>query len=331
MSIHTATYADHFETAQDQAARPVAATKRGPAITACVACGSTDIGHWKTKRFQYTEGSELEEFPIDRCGRCGTGFINPPPSPEWLREIYQYSGHALTGPTSLDEVMAREERFPNSTVDAARMARRADKLNKSGSDAALDIGSGFGFYTRALRQRGFRTVSINPGGYENAVFKQMNGYEPLPIMLEDYQPESPFGVVVLSQVLEHLLEPEQAVSRIASMLKSGGVLACAVPNFDAFTVKLLGTRDNACLWVPEHVNYFTVRGLKTLLESNGFKVVLTEQVTRAPRGWLMKHLPAGGPLAAVLDRLTGWLEKPLAWVMNGLGLGIYFNVYAVKE
>ncbi|NJD05057.1 MAG: class I SAM-dependent methyltransferase, partial [Methylococcaceae bacterium] len=275
MSINTATLASDFAADPIAETGPVAASRRGPALTACVACGSTEIHHWQTKRFQYTAESDREEFPIDRCGRCGTGFINPPPSLEWLKTIYQYSGHALTGPTDLDEVMARERRFPNSTLDAARMARQADRFNRSGNLTALDIGSGFGFYTRALRRVGYRTVSINPGDYENAVFKQLNGDEPLPVMLEDYRPDTGFGVVMLSQVLEHLLSPDQAVRKIASLLESGGVLACAVPNFNALTVRLLGTADNACLWVPEHVNYFTVAGLHTLLEENGFKVVAT--------------------------------------------------------
>ena len=80
-------------------------------------------------------------------------------------------------------------------------------------------------------------------------------------MFENYESSEQFGVVMMSQVLEHLLEPDKAIKKVACLLAPGGVLACAVPNYDSFLVKLLGTKDNACLWAPEHVNYFSEEGL----------------------------------------------------------------------
>jgi hypothetical protein len=178
---------------------------------------------------------------------------------------------------------------------------------------------------------GYRTVSINPGQYENRVFRDLNGDEPLPIMFEQYQAEQTFGVVVMSQVLEHLLEPDEAIAKVASLLDSGGVLACAVPNYASFLVKLLGTKENACLWVPEHVNYFTEQGLQSLLERNGLKVVNTEQVTRIQYNALSRRLGLTGGLARLADTLVKYAQIPFAMLMDALGLGIYLNVYAVKK
>ena len=45
-----------------------------------------------------------------------------------------------------------------------------------------------------------------------------------------------------------------ALDHVISMLDPNGVLVCAVPNFRSLAVRLLGVRDNACVWVPEHVN-----------------------------------------------------------------------------
>jgi 2-polyprenyl-3-methyl-5-hydroxy-6-metoxy-1,4-benzoquinol methylase len=303
----------------------------GEILSECVACGSREIAPWRTKRFQYTQAHSQEKFDIYRCNDCGTGFLNPPPHVQWLKAIYQYSGHGLTQPITLGEVLAREARFPNSTLDAERMARCADQLNATGNKTALDIGSGFGFYTQALRKLDYRTVSINPGQYENAVFKQLNGDDPIPVMLEDFHAKEPFGIVMMSQVLEHLLEPERAIRKVASMLTAGGILACAVPNFESFAVRLLGTRDNACLWVPEHVNYFTADGLKMLLENNGFQVVRTEQVTRIPVERMSRRFRMGGKLASMLETMAVRVQEPIGRAMNGLGMGIYLNIYAVKS
>lgn len=312
---------------------PAASEVYGDILRECVACGGQKIRYWRQKHFQYTEGTSHKEFHIYRCECCGTGFLNRPPHVKWLQSIYQYSGQALTQEITLAEVMAREKEFPNCTVDAERMSDQADLLNSSGNDRALDIGSGFGFYTRALRNLGYRTVSINPGQYENEVFKKLNGDEPLPVMFENYQPQPPgqFGVVMMSQVLEHLLEPDHAIKKVAMLLASGGVLACAVPNYSSFLVKLLGTKDNACLWVPEHVNYFTENGLKALVERNGFRVVKVEQITRVPFNALSRRLKLKGRTAAIIDGLTRVLQGPFAKLMNYFGLGIYINLYAVKK
>ncbi|MDO9048372.1 MAG: class I SAM-dependent methyltransferase [Methylobacter sp.] len=303
----------------------------GDILRECVACRAEEIRYWRRKNFHYTQSANRKEFHIYRCESCGTGFLNRPPHVQWLQSIYQYSGQALTQAITLEDVLAREGEFPNCKVDAERMSHEANLFNNSGNDQALDIGSGFGFYTQALRKTGYRTVSINPGQYENEVFRNLNGDEPLAVMFEDYQPAGQFGIVMMSQVLEHLLEPDQAISKVSAILASGGVLACAVPNYESFLVKLLGTKDNACLWVPEHVNYFTENGLRTLVERNGFRVVKVEQITRIPFNALSKRLRLKGRPAAVVDGWVKFLQAPFAGLMHTFGWGIYINLYAVKS
>ncbi|WP_133717844.1 methyltransferase domain-containing protein [Methylocaldum gracile] len=315
----------------DAVLAPTGSAIYGDILRECVACGSENLRFWRRKRYQYTLDSSVETFHIWRCSDCGTGFLNRPPHADWLKTIYQYSGQALTEPVTVADILAREAKFPNITVDAARMARDADRYNGSRNKRALDIGSGFGFYTQALRREGYRTVSINPGRYENAVFKELNGDEPIPLMFDSFQDSEPYGVVMMSQVLEHLLGPEQAIRKVSGLLAPGGVLACAVPNFESFNVKLLGTQDNACLWVPEHVNYFTEKGLRLLLEHNGLKVVKMEQTTRIQPKALAKRIKAGQMLSSFLESLVINLQKPFSQVVNSLGMGTYISVYAVKS
>ena len=303
----------------------------GDVLHECVACHAGKIRYWRQKDFHYTQAAQHKEFHIYRCESCGTGFLNRPPAMQWLQAIYQYSGQALKQAVSLEDVLAKEAQSPNCQLDAKRMSQTAKQLNRSGNQQALDIGSGFGFYTHALRAEGFHTVSINPGEYENAVFKQLNGDEPLTLMFEDYQADREFGVVMMSQVLEHLLAPDQAIKKVADVLAKDGILVCAVPNYASFLVKLMGTKDNACLWVPEHVNYFTNKGLKALLARHGLQVIKVEQITRIPFNALSKRLGLQGQSAARVDRWVQRWQSPFASLMNRLGLGIYINVYAVKQ
>ena len=303
----------------------------GDILRECVACRAKKISFWRQKNFHYTQDSSLKEFHIYRCESCGTGFLNRPPHMKWLQSIYQYSAQALAQPITLKDVLAREAELPNCKVDAERMTQLANQFNSSGNVQALDVGSGFGFYTQALKKLDYRTVSINPGKYENEVFRDLNGDEPLTVKLESYEPSEQFGIVMVSQVLEHQLKPDQAMSKVFGLLASGGVLACTVPNYDSFLVKLLGTRDNACLWIPEHVNYFTENGLKALVERNGLRIVKVEQITRIPFNAISKRLKLKGRPASVVDGLVNYLQIPFVSLMHFFGLGIYINLYAVKK
>lgn len=301
----------------------------GAELLNCVACNSTKLEAWESKTFSYTLGRSDQSFAIARCRDCGTGFLNPPPHRDFLSRIYAYSGHALRAPISLVEVIAAERKFPNSTVDAKRMVAIADGANRSGVRRALDVGSGYGFGTRELISAGYDTVSINPGEYENAVFEEMNGHRPVVTTFEAYEDKAKFGLIFMSQVLEHIILPSAAIAKAAALLCTGGVLACAVPNFRSISVRLLGTRDNSCLWVPEHVNYFTLSGLDRLLRRHGLEPIRSDMVTRVRYDALSRRLRAF-PFPVLLDLLVRYAQVPIAWAVNAAQCGFYINTYAVK-
>lgn len=83
----------------------------GAEIKSCVACGSRNIKFWLTKKKVFV-------FKIFRCLSCGTAFLNPRSSKEYLEKIYKKSGQRLEEPISFKEVLIREKEYPNATVDA---------------------------------------------------------------------------------------------------------------------------------------------------------------------------------------------------------------------
>ena len=99
-----------------------------------------------------------------------------------------------------------------------------------GKAKALDIGSGYGFFSRAALDQGFQVVAVNPAKAENRIFQQLNGFEPIPLFFEavDFGTDK-FDLVILSQVLEHLLDPLHVLVKVRKLIKPEGVLAIAVP------------------------------------------------------------------------------------------------------
>jgi SAM-dependent methyltransferase len=245
-----------------------------------------------------------------------------------LEQIYECSGHGLNSPVSPRDILDREKEFPNSTLDAERIVKKAMSLAATSSRQALDVGSGYGFYTKKLIECGYRTTSINPGRYENEVFREICGREPLSVYFQEFSTDTRFEIILMSQVLEHMKSPAQAVAKVSALLAKGGVFACAVPNFRSFSVMIRGTRDNGCLWVPEHVNYFTAAGLKKLVASCGLRVVRCDYITRIPYHKISRRLGLSGKgplhnlLASGLDCFGRLADR--------LGYGICINLYAVK-
>lgn len=295
-------------------------------IISCPACGS-----FITKPWLHKEISGVT-FNLDKCGACGTGYVNPPPSVESLKSFYACIGHGSKSLISFDKVMAAEIEFPNSTVDAQRIVNYAKKLMgplPDGEAQALDIGSGYGFFSQAALAQGFRVMAVNPASAENRIFQQLNGFEPIPLFFEevDFGAEK-FDLVILSQVLEHLSDPFQVLLKVRNLLKPDGVLAIAVPNVDAFLIKILKSHSSF-LGLPEHIIHFSRKGLSAILQRSGFDVKHHIYISKIPYNSVSNKLNIHGKPRQLMNfwvRFSQWVPLLIA---NWLRLGLYQNVWAV--
>jgi 2-polyprenyl-3-methyl-5-hydroxy-6-metoxy-1,4-benzoquinol methylase len=255
--------------------------------------------------------------------------MNPQPKREYLDAIYHKSGHGLIEPISSEEVIRLETEYPNATVDGERLVGKAKSFLAGKNDLkALDIGSGFGFFSKAAALAGFEVMAVNPGKWENEVFEKINGFSPLPYFFDevDFKKEK-FDLIILSQVLEHIEEPLAFLQKIKSLLSPSGIIAIAVPNVDSILVKLLKAKDNGCLWVPEHLTYFSAKGLATLLSRAGFAVKSHMYISRIPYNALSRRLNLAGAPRRIMNGLVKNLQKPPLQLMNWLGLGLTHNIW----
>lgn len=104
-------------------------------------------------------------------------------------------------------------------------------------------------------------------------------------------PSGTFDVVVAAEVVEHLYYPERVFSKIAEVLKPGGIILGTVPNAFSFIHRLRYLRRqkrNTPLADPTHINHFTMDELRALLESH-FKEVEVGGLGRL--GWLAHRYP----------------------------------------
>jgi trans-aconitate methyltransferase len=98
--------------------------------------------------------------------------------------------------------------------------------------------------------------------------------------LEDFEPSQPFEWIVMSEILEHLREPNRAVARCMPWLAPGGTLLLTTPN---------GHWES-----DEHLHEFTLESFAHLVTGVGPEPVRTSYLRDSDgrRRWLVARLVA---------------------------------------
>ena len=294
-------------------------------LQTCPIC-SGSITFWRNKV------SKGEKYSINLCHDCGFCFVNPRPSMVFLEDFYATSGHTHDiqekNLPDLSVVLAREQVEPNSSIDAKRMIGTIHELiNQDGHNTLLDVGCGFGFFSRQALDEKFQVTAIETADNERKVAKQMTGLEPLPLLFEDYTaPDGSTKVVLMSQILEHALDVNEWMDKVHTLLIKDGIVAIALPNYNSIFRRLMQEKE-PYICPPAHLNFFSSQSLSTLLEKHGFVVEAVQWVSRMPKSSFDKRLPS---FAKFLLPLIHFSANMVLKLIDAVGMGTMINVYARK-
>jgi len=201
-----------------------------------------------------------------------------------------------------------------------------------GKPRLLDIGCGYGYFSREARNRGFEVTAVNPSEWERSICFQLAGIEPIPGFFEEIDfTNHEYDAIIASQVLEHIVNPMPFLEKTRDLLAPGGVLALAVPSFDSVWVRLLRTRENGVLWVPEHVNYFTPHSLELLLRRAGFRTIQSRQYLRVPYNCLSRRFGLRGAARMLLNNAVRFGQIPFALAVCLLRMGACLHVWCTCD
>jgi 2-polyprenyl-3-methyl-5-hydroxy-6-metoxy-1,4-benzoquinol methylase len=232
-------------------------------VATATACGhaSSEL----VRLFDADDPATGDGFTISRCSRCGLVQTVPAPSETELDRYYPRGYHSATKRYRgrMDSVL--------SLVHRSRI-RSLERL-LGGTGSVIDIGCGPGVILNQMRARGWtvRGTERSPSAAQQArdVFhldvRAMNVDE---VVAEGVT----FDAVVLWHVAEHLHAPAATVRDIARLLRPGGILLIAVPNFASPEARL-GRSRWFHLDVPRHLVHFTPSTLGAMLTDAGFRTV----------------------------------------------------------
>ena len=216
----------------------------------CPACLSDTATHVGGKN-----GHELY-----RCGSCRTVRVSPLPTPEQLSEFY----HSYVGTADYTKKRARK---------IQRSRRRIKRLmGKTSGMEFLDVGCNYGFAVAAAAALGLNAHGINIDDTAIASCQQEFG-KVAKFDFRTVEDHAASGakadIIYTSEVIEHTLNPNSFVAALQRILKPGGVLYLTAPDGGHFRVPGDFTQWTQVI-PPEHLTYFSRRGMKKLLERQGF-------------------------------------------------------------
>ena len=213
----------------------------------CVACGSARSRLLGVKN----------DFEVVTCLDCDS--VYTPYSP-WYTSAYFYTAFYLNADELAPPVFVNE-RLEEITAEFSPY-RQNNRL--------LDIGCGAGNLLRAARKNGWdaQGLDVSAGAVKHV---RSLGFEVFEGELKDAAfPSQRFDVVTAAELLEHLFDPQPLLNEVARILRPGGLFWTTTPHARGLSGRLLGL-DWRCVWPPEHLQLFSIRGLKKLLHETGFR------------------------------------------------------------
>jgi 2-polyprenyl-3-methyl-5-hydroxy-6-metoxy-1,4-benzoquinol methylase len=275
------------------------------------------------------------------CAHCSFERIHPLPTACELKDLYQSQYNFAGADTS--RYSRWREIFLFSFLNRWWMGVDGDIgfHLRTGHGRLLDVGCNEGRGLRLFARNGFSVEGLELNEVAAAGARRSNlTVHTCP--LEEFAPETSFDVAVLSNVLEHSLEPREMLDAVRRVLKPGGEVWISCPSGESWQRKFFGR--NWINWhVPFHISHFSSRTLKRLLSDCGFTVTECSQVSCAQwmaQSWIaalfakegQKNKQLRNPiLMATFMLMSRALLFPALWLGNYLGKGDALVVVAAKS
>jgi SAM-dependent methyltransferase len=239
----------------------------------CSLCGSTA----KLLSSDHQGYQKPDRYSIYECTLCDLQFAEPLRSRGEIYEIIYRNSSVLPG-------YARYHRYTDGVLERpdplSWLAEQEDvywfvrdvvlKRSLGPDDAIYEIGSGLGYLTFALRRSGIAVTGCDIS--ETAVLAATKRFGP-------YYQAAPAGsiaslapgtasVVVMTELIEHVEEPESLLGDVHRLLKPGGIALVTTPNKSIFPVGAYWKGENP----PVHLWWFSETSMRGMAVRQNFDV-----------------------------------------------------------
>ncbi len=244
---------------------------------------------------------ESEGLRLARCGSCRCCFYAE-------RIAYHYEAAAAAA------LLLQFSLEQNAGV--YHQTRLLFAVEHSGS--VLDVGCGFGFAVGAAAALGWRACGIDPSPAAGSGAALLGADIRQSYLTDETELGAAFGLVLASEVIEHVPQPSAFLGLLRRALEPGGTLVLTTPDADALRPGLDAASLTGILALRVHLVLFSREGLSLALQRAGFRHVRVEAqgdgltAYASDRPLRMRGDAEAAHLAAYRGLLEGFLESQAA-------------------
>lgn len=236
----------------------------------CPACKSSHIYSVLSAK-DYTVSGEM--FEIWHCDECTLRFTQKVPGPDFIGPYYQSANYVSHSDTDKGLVNRLYHLVRNRTLQSKR--KLLQRVTGKDRGSLLDIGAGTGAFANTMKQTGWEVTALEPDetARQNALSKYQLRLESTDRLfaLDTDQ----FDAITMWHVLEHVHNLHGYFERFYQLLKQGGRLVIAVPNYTSYDAKKY-KEYWAAYDVPRHLYHFSPRSMELLAGGKGFALETIE-------------------------------------------------------
>jgi 2-polyprenyl-3-methyl-5-hydroxy-6-metoxy-1,4-benzoquinol methylase len=232
----------------------------------CPVCNSTAIHPLQTVKDFAVSG---ETFAIWQCEVCQLRFTQDAPDESVIGRYYKsedYISHTNTGNGFINQLYLNIRKF---TLQLKSNVIK--KYTGLANGHLLDVGAGTGAFIHYMQQNSWTVTGVEPDAGARTVAQDTFGITLQPNAVLKNLPEQSFDAITLWHVLEHVQHLHDYMDFLKRLLKPGGKLFIAVPNYQSVDAGIYRLAW-AAYDVPRHLYHFAPASIQALVQRHGLKI-----------------------------------------------------------
>jgi 2-polyprenyl-3-methyl-5-hydroxy-6-metoxy-1,4-benzoquinol methylase len=230
-----------------------------PGLLSCRICNGTLIAPLFIK----------QKVSYFQCKNCQFIFSDSR-NPNLTNELQDFE------PAYLDYLKEKNTDIKNHRFILDQLGKHQDLTGKT----FLDIGCGSGKLVKFLNANGFEAIGIEPS---TALFESFlqQGHSFFKGDVIDFALSNQgrqFDIIIASDVLEHVEDPDRFFEEIEKLLSPGGLLFISTPDAGSFFARVSGKRWH--YYNKYHLSIFSRSNIARLANKNKLSVISSGTVTR---------------------------------------------------
>ena len=214
-----------------------------------------------------------KEFAIWECGNCSLRFTQNVPDAASIGHYYRSEDYISHTNTKKGLVNTLYHFVRGQTLSVKRRLIQSATRLKQGK--ILDIGAGTGAFVAHMQQNGWEVTGLEPDEAAREIASSVHHTQLLPVEdLYSLAPES-YDAITLWHVLEHVHDLHPYLDQLKKLLKKGGRIFIAVPNYTSYDAQVYQGAW-AAYDVPRHLYHFSPDAMEHLLTIHDMSLNVTQ-------------------------------------------------------